>query len=68
MNEETEVRKGSWLRRNPPHQGESICEGCIEERIGAHPRALAGRVRIGDLDRVVGIQRANLDALVLKRM
>ena len=29
MNDETEVRKDSWLRRNPPHPGESIREGCM---------------------------------------
>ena len=31
MTAETEVRKDSLLRRNPPHPGESIREGCVEE-------------------------------------
>ena len=31
MNGEPEVREDSWLRRNPPHPGESIRESCMEE-------------------------------------
>lgn len=31
MNNGNEVREDSWLRRIPPHAGNRICEGCVEE-------------------------------------
>ena len=41
MTAKTEVRKDSLLRRNPPHPGESMREGCMEEMtIGEAARKL----------------------------
>ena len=38
MTDEAEVRNDSSLGRNPPHPGESIREGCMEEMtVGRQP-------------------------------
>ena len=52
MTDETEVRKDSWLRRNPPHPGESIREGCMEE------------MTIGEAARKLGVSRNALSRVL----
>ena len=52
MTDETEVRKDSWLRRNPPHPGESIREGCMEE------------MTIGEAARKLGVSRNTLSRVL----
>ena len=52
MNGESEVREDSWLRRNPPHPGESVREGCMEE------------MTVGEAARKLGVSRNTLSRVL----